>query len=189
MKQFIIKLFKNIILQLLSLSILIWLVAFATISWPTWTPTWETAWWTFQANFNKIFNAITFNWTNIDVSWKIKSSSTVSSDAANTVVTKDYVDTKTNWLATTSYVDSKVGNNCTNTIQIPTTVQINWAWWRKNTGNHIADTCWWKWGNFICPVMISDYFCLDRELIGGVGIRYRNRLVTCKTTLKTVCLK
>lgn len=54
MKKYLLKILKNIVLQVISLFILIWLVAFAAISWPSWAPSWESVWGVFMNYFNNM---------------------------------------------------------------------------------------------------------------------------------------
>ena len=57
------KIWKIIVLQVVSFVLLVWMVAFAAISWPSSTPDWGIVWWKFIQNFDNI------EWTCPD--WKV----------------------------------------------------------------------------------------------------------------------
>ncbi len=68
MKQYIIKLFKNILLQIISLSIIIGMIAFAaTITWPTSAPSWGVSWWLFRTELDKIWWALKISGTKVGI--------------------------------------------------------------------------------------------------------------------------
>ena len=83
MKQYIIKLFKNILIHIISIILAIGvIIAFATISWPTNTPSWESSW----GKFASVLNNILQSWNFLtDTSGKVKTATTA--DTADTVST------------------------------------------------------------------------------------------------------
>ncbi len=56
MKNYLLDLFKTILLQVIAIVIIVWWITYATISWPSNAPNWETSWGLFQSYFSKIFD-------------------------------------------------------------------------------------------------------------------------------------
>ncbi len=63
MKIFLKKLFKSLLLQITAFIMLVWLLAFAAITWPTNNPSWSISWGKFMMYFNKM---LVDTWTTTD---------------------------------------------------------------------------------------------------------------------------
>lgn len=82
MKNTLLKIWKTILVQSISLSLIIWFVAYASINFPTSSPDGEPQWWLFMQYFNKIL-LDTWSTTN----WMVKDSDKVDWLHANDIIT------------------------------------------------------------------------------------------------------
>lgn len=209
MKNFLLKFIKNIVLQIVSLIIIIWAVAFATISWPTNSPTWEVIGWKFQEYFDKIFNwscptwqAIAWYDSNKDPICIATWSGTIGGNwswwenisLTDTNIFDVNCDYRVNlWDGNTSWAKYRnVTGISDNSIMIWYNQITNWIWdsiaksnksttigWRSVTS--IEKRCWWIWISWWWGDLETHNFFITWSINAVSNLNY-----TCPSDMKIV---